>query len=48
MKHRISVGVIVEQAERLLLVRHLKPGAYDFWVPPGGGVQGTEIGRAHV
>ena len=42
MKHRISVGVIVEQAERLLLVRHLKPGAYDFWVPPGGGVQGTE------
>jgi 8-oxo-dGTP diphosphatase len=42
MKHRISVGVIVEDAERLLLVRHMKPGAYDFWVAPGGGVQGTE------
>ena len=42
MKHRISVGVIVEEEERLLLVRHLKPGAYDFWVPPGGGIQGTE------
>ena len=42
MKHRISVGVIVEEAERLLLVRHVKAGAYDFWVAPGGGLQGTE------
>jgi ADP-ribose pyrophosphatase YjhB (NUDIX family) len=24
------------------MVRHCKPGAYDFWVCPGGGVQGAE------
>jgi 8-oxo-dGTP diphosphatase len=42
MKHRISVGVIVEEGGRLLLVRHVKSGAYDFWVAPGGGVQGDE------
>ena len=42
MQHRISAGVIVEQDERILLVRHLRPGRYDFWVAPGGGVQGHE------
>jgi ADP-ribose pyrophosphatase YjhB (NUDIX family) len=42
MQHRISSGMIVERGGRLLLVRHVKPGAYDFWVAPGGGVQGTE------
>ena len=26
----------------MLLVRHVKPGAYDFWVAPGGGLQGAE------
>ncbi len=42
MKHRISAGVIVENNNRILLVRHTKPGAYDFWVAPGGGAEGTE------
>ena len=42
MKHRIAAGVIVEEEGRILLVRHLKPGAYDFWVVPGGGAEGTE------
>ena len=42
MQHRISAGVIVEHEGRLLLVRHVKPGAYDFWVAPGGGVKGSE------
>ena len=23
-------------------MRHVKPGAYDFWVAPGGGVKGAE------
>lgn len=41
-RHRISAGAIVEHDGRLLLVRHTKPGAYDFWVAPGGGVQGAE------
>lgn len=42
MNHRISVGVIVESEGRILVVRHAKAGAYDFWVAPGGGVQGDE------
>jgi 8-oxo-dGTP diphosphatase len=31
MKHRIAAGVIIEQDGNVLLVRHLKAGAYDFW-----------------
>ena len=42
MKHRIAAGVIVENEGRVLLVRHRKPGAYDFWVAPGGGADGAE------
>ena len=42
MKHRIAAGVIVENEGRILLVRHLKPGVYDFWVAPGGGAEGAE------
>ena len=40
--HRISAGAIVEDRGRLLMVRHVVPGKYDFWVAPGGGVQGDE------
>ena len=39
MKHRIAAGVIVEHQGKLLLVRHCKPGRYDFWVAPGGGAE---------
>lgn len=46
VQHRISAGVIVEQDDKVLLVRHLKPGAYDFWVAPGGGALGDEDLRA--
>ena len=42
MKHRIAAGVIVEHDGRILLVRHCKPDAYDFWVAPGGGAEGGE------
>jgi ADP-ribose pyrophosphatase YjhB (NUDIX family) len=42
MQHRISAGVLVEDRERLLLVRHRRPDIYDFWVAPGGGVNGAE------
>lgn len=48
MKHRISAGVLVEVANRVLLVRCTKPGAYDFWVAPGGGVDGAEDLRATI
>ena len=46
MEHRISAGVIVESDGKVLLVRHHKPGAYDFWVAPGGGALGDEDLRA--
>ena len=42
MQHRLSAGIIVESEGKLLLVRHVRPGKYDFWVAPGGGVQGQE------
>ena len=42
MLHRISAGAIVEHDSRVLFVRHHRPGHYDFWVCPGGGVQGHE------
>ncbi|MGV8954878.1 MAG: NUDIX domain-containing protein [Cypionkella sp.] len=46
MKHRISVGALVVEQQRLLLVRHYRAGKYDFWAPPGGGVEGDEELRA--
>jgi len=46
LEHRISAGVIIENDAKVLLVRHLKPGAYDFWVAPGGGALGDEDLRA--
>lgn len=48
MKHRIAAGALVEHGGRILLVRHRKEGAYDFWVAPGGGAEGTEDLRATV
>jgi 8-oxo-dGTP diphosphatase len=48
MRHRISAGVLVDVADRILLVRCTKPDAYDFWVAPGGGVAGNEDLRAAI
>ena len=42
MNHRIAAGALVVSKGRVLLVRHHKPNAYDFWVAPGGGVEGGE------
>ena len=42
MNHRISAGVLALRDERILLVRHLRPGIHDFWAGPGGGVEGAE------
>ncbi|MHA6299574.1 NUDIX domain-containing protein [Devosia sp. CAU 1758] len=42
MSHRISAGVLALLDERILLVRHLRPGIHDFWAGPGGGVEGVE------
>lgn len=38
--------MLVEHEGRILLVRHHKQGAYDFWVAPGGGAEGGEDLRA--
>ena len=46
LTHRISAGAFVEHESRLLLVRHRRERRYDFWVAPGGGVQGAEDLRA--
>lgn len=42
MRHRISAGVLIEQNDSILLVRHRRRGRYDFWVAPGGSCEGLE------
>lgn len=42
MIHRISCGALVVRDGSILLVRHQRPGVHDFWVAPGGGVEGSE------
>ena len=42
MKHRISCGALVVREGQILLVHHQRPGQHDFWVAPGGGVEGQE------
>ena len=42
MAHRISAGALVTHEDQILLVHHLRPGIHDFWVAPGGGVEGGE------
>ena len=42
MKHRISAGVLALRDDRILLVRHFRPGEHDFWAGPGGGAEGRE------
>jgi 8-oxo-dGTP diphosphatase len=42
MRYGISAGAIVLRQEKLLLVHHKQKGEYDFWVPPGGRLEGEE------
>ncbi|OQS45102.1 NUDIX domain-containing protein [Chromobacterium violaceum] len=42
MRHRIAAGAIIEREGKILMVRHCKPGIYDFWVAPGGGAINDE------
>jgi 8-oxo-dGTP diphosphatase len=42
MQHKISCGALVLRNNSILLVRHHRPGRHDFWVAPGGGVEGSE------
>ncbi len=42
MRYGISAAALIVQQKQLLLVNHRKNGQYDFWVPPGGKLQGGE------
>jgi ADP-ribose pyrophosphatase YjhB (NUDIX family) len=42
MRYGISAGALILQDQRILLVRHYRQNAFDFWVPPGGGLKGEE------
>ena len=42
MKHRISVGALAVRNDKILLAQHYIRGKYNFWAPPGGGVEGDE------
>jgi 8-oxo-dGTP diphosphatase len=41
MRYGISAAALIVEEEHLLLVHH-RAEEYDFWVPPGGGLQGHE------
>lgn len=41
-QHRISCGALVVRDGSILLVHHRRDGHHDFWVAPGGGVEGNE------
>jgi ADP-ribose pyrophosphatase YjhB (NUDIX family) len=42
MRYGISAAALVLDEDRLLLVNHRELGAYDFWLPPGGSLEGSE------
>jgi 8-oxo-dGTP diphosphatase len=42
MRYGISAAALVVQDNRLLLVNHREAGRYDFWLPPGGRLEGSE------
>ena len=42
MRYGISAAALIAYHDRLLLVNHRERGQYDFWVPPGGKLQGSE------
>lgn len=40
MKQRIRVSAIIVEEDRVLLVRHVHPETgFEWWVPPGGGLE---------
>ena len=43
LKNRIRVGVLIFEDNKVLLVKHVDPvTGFTWWVPPGGGLEGTE------
>lgn len=42
MRYGISCGAVILDAGKVLLVHHREQGKYDFWVLPGGRLEGSE------
>ena len=42
MRFGISAAALVVRDNRILLVNHRERGRYDFWLPPGGRLEGIE------
>ena len=43
MKHRIRAAGIIIQNNKILLVKHVHPQTqYEWWVPPGGGLEDAD------
>jgi ADP-ribose pyrophosphatase YjhB (NUDIX family) len=42
VRYGISAGAIIIREHKVLLVNHYKQDTYDFWVPPGGSLEGDE------
>ena len=43
MDSRIRVGVLIFKDDKILLVNHVHPETgFSWWVPPGGGLEGSE------
>ena len=44
MKNRIRVAVLLFKNEKILMIKHIDPKTkFEWWVPPGGGLEGKEI-----
>jgi 8-oxo-dGTP diphosphatase len=42
MRYGISAAALIVQDQQVLLVNHKAAGQYDFWLPPGGRLEGEE------
>ncbi len=42
MRYGISAAALIVHDQQVLLVNHQAAGQYDFWLPPGGHLEGEE------
>ena len=44
MQHRIRAAALIEYRSKILLVKHVHPRTkYEWWTPPGGGIEDSDI-----
>jgi 8-oxo-dGTP diphosphatase len=43
MRYGISAAALIVHEQQILLVNHRVAGQYDFWLPPGGRLEGEEM-----